>query len=239
MKYLLSICGAIAAIALSSQTAQASSYNSNSYGASSRQLSFQEWPNSGSGFYRVFYGGVQWNGTLGPLTATNVMGSIGGPGPAVVYNGNFTESTAGGLQCSGGISITRYGNDNAGYSLHISKQGNTSGCGSRLDTEKFGLNESLPIANSSGNFTPTNSNTRFLLGGSFAIWPKWKVIDSTGLNCRNTGPGGFIVGTFPAGAVINATGFHSNGTWLKTSLNGTNCYVRANTSYLQPVRIPF
>jgi hypothetical protein len=240
MKYLLSICGAIAAIAAVTTTAhsaQASSYSTGN-GASSRQLSFQELPNAGSGFYTFQYGG----GTLGPLTATNVMGSVGGPGPAVVYSGNFTESTAGGLQCSGSITLTRYpfvGNGN--YMLSISKTANSgNGCGFRLNnTERFGMSESVPIANTSGNFTPANSITRFLQNGNLAIWPKWKVVDPTGLNCRNTGPGGLIVGAFPVGTVINGTGFHSNSTWLKTSFNGTSCYVRANTSYIQPVQIPF
>jgi hypothetical protein len=228
-KYL-SIVAAIASIAFSSQTAQASSYQGN------QRLSLNESTNPGSGFYKAFYGGVQWNGTLGPLTVTNGNGSIGGPGPEVVYSGNFTESTASGLQCTGGITLTRYGNP---YALSVRKQGASSGCGNRLDTEKFGMTESLPIANSSGNFTPANSTTRFLQNGNFAIWPKWKVVDPTGLNCRNTGPGGLVVGAFPVATVINVTGFHSNGTWLRTSYNGTPCYVRSNSTYLSPVQIPF
>jgi hypothetical protein len=230
-KYL-SIVAAIASIAFSSQTAQASSYSS--------VLSFNESPNPGNGFYKASYQGVQWNGALGPLTATNVMGSVGGPGPAVLYIGNFTESTASGLQCSGAIQLTRY-NNGGGYRLSVVKTASSgSGCGFRLhNTEKFGMIESLPIANSSGNFTPANSTTRFLQNGNFAIWPKWKVVDPTGLNCRNTGPGGLVVGAFPVATVINVTGFHSNGTWLRTSYNGTPCYVRSNSTYLSPVQIPF
>jgi hypothetical protein len=66
-----------------------------------------------------------------------------------------------------------------------------------------------------------------------------KVVDQTGLNCRKTVPGGMIAGAIPVGTVINVTGFHPNQTWLKTSSNGTTCYVRANSTYLKPVQIPF
>jgi hypothetical protein len=240
MKYRLPIFVAIAAIAAVTTTAhsaQASSYSTGN-GASSRQLSFQESPNPGSGFYTFQYG----SGTFGPLTATNVMGSVGGPGPAVVYSGNFTESIAGGLQCSGSMTLTRYpfvGNGN--YMLSISKTANSgNGCGFRLNnTERFGMSESLPIANTLGDFTPANSKTRFLQSGNFAIWPKWKVVDPTGLNCRVTPGGAPVLPILPVSTVINVTGFHPNQKWLKTSSNGTTCYVRSNSTYLSPVQIPF
>jgi hypothetical protein len=248
MKYLLSICGAIAAIALAPHNAQASSYSDpggatiHIYGENGQSSFPRPFPD-GDGHYLIKVGSANWYGEFTLPTVSNNGGTRS-------YTGTFrgsranTANTAGvNHTCTGTVKIDR--TLVAGkYNLKV-KWTTTGGTdclppGGPHPTLRL-LKEALPIANAgTGDFTPTNSTTFVGIQESgIRVWPKWKVVDSTGLNCRATGPGGAIVSAFPLATVINVTEFHPNGTWLKTSSNGTTCYVRANSTYLKPFQLPF
>jgi hypothetical protein len=226
----LSIIAAIATIALAPHNAQASSY-SNTPG--STQFTINELTNNiGSGNYFIQAGLTNWIGNFTAPPNSN----------GTTYIGNFGQSSQNSqgtpITCNGSIKLDRT-LVSGEYVLSV-KWMFTGGTGCPIvGPRSTVLKESLPIANASGNFTPANSTTRFVPANSRDVWPKWKVVDPMGLNCRSTPPTGVIITVFPVGTVINVTGFSSNGTWLKTSANGNPCYVRANSTYLKPVQIPF
>jgi hypothetical protein len=236
MKLLLSVFAAIAAIALAPHSAQASSY-SNTSGLTQLTINELTGPNRGKGSYITRIGATNWSGTFTPTSNGITNGGM------TTYLGTFVDkpmTTGSTVQCSGTIKLDQ---TLVAGKLNLSvKWVVTGGVGCPFvgtPPTTLLLKESLPIANTSGDFTPSNSTTRFIPVNSRDIWPKWKVVDPTGLNCRAT-PGGVIVANLPVSTVVSTTIFHSNGQWLRRSpSSGPTCYIRANSTYIKPVQLPF
>jgi hypothetical protein len=236
VKLLSSVFAAIAAIALAPHNAQASSY-SNASGFS--QLAVAELrasnPNISGGYYITKIGTTNWNGRFITPTVTTSGGTTS-------YTGTFSDSPfiAGTtVRCKGTIKLDRTlvaGQYNLSVKWMVT---GGAGCPFVGSNPTLLLKESLPIANASGDFNPSNSTTLLVWANSQGTWPKWKVVDPTGLNCRVTPGSSSVLLTLPVSTVIDAAGFHPNGTWLQTYSDGTTCYVRANSTYIKPVQIPF
>ena len=235
MKLLLSVFATIAAIALAlPHNAQASSY-SNTSGLSQLEINELAGINRGSGSYITKIGPTNWSGRFNASTVTTIGGSTS-------YTGTFGDSPqipGTTIRCNGNIKLDRTlvaGKYNISVKWMVI---GGAGCPFIGSNSTLFFKESLPIANVSGDFTLSKSTTRFQWVNSRAVWPKWQVVDPTGLNCRAT-PGGAIVANIPTSTVIDVTMFHPTGQWLRRfPSGGSTCYVRANSTYLRPIQLSF
>jgi hypothetical protein len=234
-----SIIAALTAIAFSPQAAQANAYRSNSTYLYLPELPAPPGGHIGAALfnYQTIINGRIWQGYFEPPTKTI-------SGNKTTYTTKFEDYPANNMniRCRGKLVLQRssiFTNNPMPMTAVWTITGGTN-CPTALgDKTTLNLVETLPIANSSGDFTPANSESGFPQGGMSNIWPKWKVVDPTGLNCRAT-PGGVLVANLPVSTVINTTVFHPNGQWLRRSPNsGPTCYIRANSTYIQPVRLSF
>jgi hypothetical protein len=248
MKYALLGLSAIAlSITVSSQSAQASAYKTAS---GSTYLEVGEVAGTvGAGRYDTIIAGQLWRGSF-TLTASTV-------GSNRVYTGNFidrnpaTANTASTTQsCQGTLTLTRpsaiTNNPTPMTAAWTIGPGGVN-CPSPIGTTStLYLVEAIPVAASSGDFLPTaiNGNTLISETAGIATWPKWKVIDPTGLNCRKPAPTGPIITTFAFGsnvtfAVPMPNKFVTAGgnPWLV--IGNYTCFVRAKNTYLKPVVMPF
>ncbi len=245
MKPIISILGAIAAIALFPHIAQASAYKTSSR---TTFIQIKELPGDigsaiGTGYYRTYVGGREW---AGGFQATSVTSS----GGIRTYTGTFTDEHFGPdatQQCKGNLKLQRPVS-NSGPAPLTASWTITGGvnCPSRVGSIfKLNLTEAVPVANSSGNFLASNANTIESETAGSATWPKWVVTDPTGLNCRATAPSGPIVKTFPNGSTIDVQnqGLNSfitagGASWLRVT-NSPVCFIRANSQYIKPKLMPF
>jgi hypothetical protein len=244
MKYLLPLCGAIAlSITLTPQAAQASAYKTAS---GSTYISVRELGTgvaNGQGYYYTMIGGTQWKGRFQATTVT-VSGGI------KTYAGSFTDNTIGGAamqQCQGSIQLKRPTANSGPAPLTVIWTIGPGGvnCPSAVGSSStLYLNEVVPVANGSGNFLASNANTIISETAGPATWPKWVVVDPTGLNCRATAPSGAIVTTFPNASTVDVAylGLNSfitagGNSWLRVP--SQNCFIRANSSYIKPKLMPF
>ena len=235
MKLLLSVFIAIAAIVLAPPLhAQASSY-SNTSGLSQLEINELAGINRGSGSYITKIGPTNWSGRFNASSVTTIGGTTS-------YTGTFGDSpliSGTTIRCNGTIKLDRTlaaGQYNLSVKWIVT---GGAGCPSIGSYSTLFFKESLPTANASGDFTPSNSTTRFKWVNSRDVWPKWKVVDPTGLNCRAT-PGGVIVANISTSTIIDVTMFDPSGQWLRRfPSGGSTCYVRANSTYLKPIQLPF
>jgi hypothetical protein len=249
MKYRLPIFVAIAAIALAPHNAQASSYSNPSgttlihiYGENEQSPYPRPFP-EGDGHYRMTIGSVNWYGEFTLPTVSTIGGTKSYIGTFRGSRPNPASSAGVNLTCTGTVKIDR--TLFAGkYKLKV-KWTITGGTGcsssSSIHPTFRSLKEALPIANFMGNFTSTNSTTFVGIQESGTrIWPKWKVVKSTGIPCLST-PGGTLVQHLPLSTIGSSPQtFDSTNQWLQVSVNnGNTCYVRANSAYIKPVQIPF
>lgn len=251
MKLLLPIFAAITAIVALPHNAQASSYSSSN---GTTLIEFKELPGNavmggaiGGGRYQTTINGQQWMGTF---TATTVINS----GTTRTYSGTFSDHLLGpgaNQGCQGSITLQRPISNSGPAPLQVTWTIGAGGinCPSPIGTPSpLSLIEAVPVANGSGNFLASNSNTRPTETNGPITWPLWKVMDPTGLNCRATAPNGIVTTNFATGSIIKAGArFNPNAfvtaggaSWLSVSLpQGQYCFVRANTIYIKPMLMPF
>lgn len=200
----------------------------------------------GSGYYFTMVGSTEWGGNFNaPLNTSLSTGQV------KVYQGTFSDSNngpgAGSKQCTGNIKIVRT-QTGSNYTATVTwKILGGTGCPSPINSQTtLSLNETRPVANSQGDFTALQANTAMSATAGLATWISWKVVDPTPLNCR-TSPTGSIVKSFPTGKLLNARYLGVNGIvmnsgvpWL-TIQYATNryCVVRANTSRIKPLSLPY
>lgn len=244
MKPIISILGAIAAIALFPHIAQASAYKTSSR---STYIDIKEIPGDsgsaiGDGYYRTYVGGREWGGNFAATTVTS-------SGGIRTYTGTFTDERSGPgatQQCKGNLKLQRPVS-NSGPAPLTATWTITGGvnCPSSVGSIlKLNLTEAVPVANSSGNFLASNANTIQSETAGEATWLKWVVTDPTGLNCRATAPSGTVVTTFPNGSTVDVgyRGLNSfitagGASWLRVP--SKNCFIRANSQYIKPKLMPF
>jgi hypothetical protein len=253
MKLLLSVFAAIAAIALAPHNAQASSYSTSN---GKTLIEFKELPDNaftgpviggaiGEGRYTTTIGTQQW---IGSFTTTPGAAS----GGIKSYVGTFTDRRIGpGATeiCKGTIKLQRPASNIGPAPLQVTWTIGPGGVSCPPVTPStLSLTEAIPMANGSGNFLASNSNTRPSETNGPITWPLWQVIDSPQLNCRATAPSGQIAEKFLTGSVITAGAkFNPNAfvtvggaSWLSVRVSqGNYCFVRANTSYIKPKLMPF
>jgi hypothetical protein len=246
MKYsLLSLATIATAIALSSQSAQASAYR-----LGSTSLEVWELPGGGpvgTGRYETMISGQPWRGTF-TLTASTV-------GTNRVYTGNFTDSRQSQTQtqtqtCQGTLKLTRpiaITNNPTPMTARWTIGAGGVNCPSPIGPgTPLNLVEAVPVAVANGDFLPTATNGDTLMTETAGIvtWPKWKVVDPTGLNCRLPAPNGPITRVFAYGSIVEPSSpipskfiIAGGNPWLITGKN--QCSVRAKNTYLKPVVMPF
>ncbi|MCY7408282.1 MAG: hypothetical protein LH631_13165 [Alkalinema sp. CAN_BIN05] len=200
----------------------------------------------GLGYYFTMVGSTEWRGNLNAPLNTGLS-----TGLVKVYQGTFSDSKngsgAGIQQCTGNIKIvrTQTGSNHAATVTWRILGG--TGCPSPINSQTtLSLNETRPVANFQGDFTASQANTIKSETAGLATWISWKVVDPTPLNCRTT-PTGSIVTSFPTGTLLNASYLGVNGIvmnsgvpWL-TIRHAPNqyCVVRANTSRIKPLLLPY
>ena len=201
-----------------------------------------------------------WNGTftsttIAPLPNLMANGSIE-QWARKKYQGNFQAThTITGQVCTGQISITRYeqGQGVGAVVADVTWINSSPGCSLINSGNPLNTTEPLPYTTTPNfDFTAAVAN---VLKNNTATWWHWEIIAP--VICRS-GPGtsNSIVYSFTSnrGEQINArspmsTGI-GNGTvsdgngkpWLKVrnpNSPTTQCYVRASTNFIQPVRLGF
>lgn len=244
MKYFLPALATIAALTLTPKIAHASSYTSPS---GLTQLTVDQasaTPGTG-GAYIVRIGSTDWSGKF---NATSITGGAG----HIYYSGTFVDRplNSTNTQCIGNIVLdtthpTGPSNPTSPHNMIVrwTVTGGTNCPMIGTTTFSLPLTESLPVPTSSGNFTPANSMTRFQWVNGRDVWPKWKVVDPdpNGLRCRSTPSGSTIVQTFLPSSAINVLMFDTSGNWLKVppSSGYSSCYIRAKSTFIKPMQIPY
>lgn len=243
MKYaLIGLSAIVLSIAISSQSAQASGYKT---GSGSTYVDFKELSGGsgaaiGEGYYFTMLGGTQWKGVFQATTVTTV-------GSDKVYTGPFTDAAISGptKKCTGTLKLKRPISNTGPAPLTATWTIGAGGvnCPSSVGaTFTLNLTEAVPVA--SGNFLASNANTLISETAGTATWPKWVVVDPSGLNCRATAPSGAVVTTFSNGSTVDVKylGLNSfttagGNSWLRVP--SQNCFIRANSSYIKPKLMPF
>ena len=252
MKLFLSVFSTIAAIAFAlPHNAQASVYSTSN---NKTLIEFKELPGTavvggaiGEGRYTTTIGTQEW---MGSVTTTSIPALSG----IKSYVGTFIDNRIGpgpSQMCKGTIQFQRLASNIGPAPLQVTWTIGPGGvgCPSPVGTTSIlSLTEAVPVANGSGNFLASNSNTRPSETAGKITWPLWQVVDSTGLNCRTTAPSGIVAKNFPLGSIITAgaklvpNAFVTAGgaSWLSVRTSqGKYCFVRANTSYIKPQLMPF
>lgn len=244
----------ISALGFMPQMAQASQYVTTNRNT---DIHFSEVNGNGSigtGFYNTMIGGKQWRGNFQATTVT-----LNSTGTIKTYFGSFNDFRTGpGIpqSCQGTISLQRPVSNLGPAPLKVTWTITGGvGCPSPIgSTPPLNLIEPLPVANSSGNFQASNSNTLITETAGSATWPKWIVTDTTPLNCRAnaatnpTGPGPIVVQTFNPGSIVDVRYLgldsfvtHNGASWMRVGLGNRNtkCFIRANSQYVKPQPMPF
>lgn len=200
----------------------------------------------GPGYYFTMVGPTQWKGNFNAPLNTALSTAV-----SKVYQGTFSDFNigpgAGSQQCTGNIKIVRtQTGSNYAATVTWTILGGT-GCPSSINSQTtLSLNEARPVANPQGDFTALRANTVMSETAGLATWKSWKVVDTTPLNCRTT-PTGSIVTSFPTGTLLNASYLGVNGIVMSGGVPwitirrapGQSCVVRANTSRIQPLSLPY
>ncbi|WP_017716393.1 hypothetical protein [Kamptonema formosum] len=236
MKQLyIAFCAAI--LWLPSVCARATTYV-NPTGSTSLVLA--ETNNKAGGYYHTTAGGRNF---LGDITITRAEGAAG----SYYYTGTFRDRTIGPgspMSCSGDITIVRRAvgrSATLGAEVTWKVKGGEN-CPSAGKTFKVSLVEPLPRPDAKGDYTPQNANTWVTETSGTGTWPKWRVTSADGkLNCRQT-PNGTIKQVYrsqdtvvPELRQVNAIELSGGSPWMRTN---KNCYVRANSSYIEPISLP-
>jgi len=204
-------------------------------------LNLSEKGNNRSGFYFTQVGDKKF---LGNIQITRSEGAVG----SYYYNGTFKDSAIGPGKnnvCSGDITIVRrqvgrISQLGAEVTWKVKAGENCSSIGK---TFKVNLVEPLPRPNASGDYTSSNVNTWLSETAGSGTWPAWRVTSPDGqLNCRQR-PNGAIQRVYradrdtvaPELRGVNAIAMANGQPWLLTR---QNCYVRANSQYVQPISLP-
>ena len=204
-------------------------------------LNLSEKGNNRSGFYFTQVGDRKF---LGNIQITRSEGAVG----SYYYNGTFKDSAIGPgkkIFCSGDITIVRH---QVGRSSQLGAEVTWKvkvgeNCPSIGKTFKVNLVEPLPRPNAICDYTSSNANTWLTETAGYGTWPTWRVTSRDGqLNCRQT-PNGEIQRVYRADRDTVAA--ELRGVNAITMANGQpclltrqNCYVRANSQYVQPICLP-
>jgi hypothetical protein len=203
----------------------------------------------GSGRYKS----GPWNGTF---TSTNItaLPPTQGQGGRKKYQGNYQAThTTTGQVCTGQISITRYaqGQGVGMVGADVTWLNSSLGCSLINGGSPLNIEEPLPYTTAPNfDFTAPVAN---VLKSNTATWWRWRAIDP--VNCRaGAGTNNNILYSFTVGQSINARSPMSTGTgngivldssgkpWMKVQNPGnltTQCYIRANTNFILPIRLGF
>ena len=207
----------------------------------STSLVLAEKNSQAGGFYFTTSGGRQFMGTI---TVTRREGRPG----SYYYYGTFSDRTMGPgspISCTGDMTIVRRAVGRIatlGAEVTWKVKGGEN-CPSVGKTFKLSLVEPLPRPDSKGDYTPQNADTWMTETSGNGTWPLWRVTSSDGeLNCRQT-PNGTIKYVYraqdtvvPELRQVKAIEFSGGSAWMRTN---KNCYVRANSSYIAPVSLPY
>ena len=198
----------------------------------------------GSGYYFTMVGSDEWRGNFNAPLNTGLS-----TGLVKVYQGTFSDyhrnPVMGSQDCRGTIKIVRT-QTGSNYAATVTWKILGGGCPSPINSQTtLSLNETRPVANSQGDFTALQANTAMSETAGLATWISWKVVDPTPLNCR-TSPTGSIVTSFPTGTLLNASYRGVNGIvmnsgvpWITINAPNKSCVVRANTSRIKPLSLPY
>jgi hypothetical protein len=255
MRYSL-LFGAIVAVGLMPQMAQASHYVTANQ---TTKISFQELTGAmGIGSYRTTLNGQQWDGDF---QVTN--GVPDSNGTTKTYSGSFKDYRKGFAatqNCKGTIKLQRPIANPGSAPLKVTWTITGGvGCPSPVSSPAnppitVNLVETMPVADSSGNFQASNSNTLITDTAGLATWPKWIVSDTTPLNCRGnaatnpTAPGPTIVQKLLPGSIVDVQymgldSFITSGgeSWLRVQMSSKNtkCFIRANKQFVKPQPMQF
>jgi hypothetical protein len=207
----------------------------------STSLVLAENNSNAGGFYFTTSGG---HFVAGNITVTRRDGTPG----SYYYYGTFRDRTMGAgspISCSGDITIVRRAvgrSATLGAEVTWKVKGGEN-CPSVGKTVKVSLTEPLPRPDAKGDYTPQNADTWMTETSGNSTWPLWRVTSSDGeLNCRQT-PNGTIKYVYRAQdpveidpRQVKAIEFSGVSPWMRTN---KNCYVRANSSYIAPVSLPY
>ncbi|MBW4494289.1 MAG: hypothetical protein KME26_14620 [Oscillatoria princeps RMCB-10] len=206
----------------------------------STSLVLAEKNSQAGGFYFTTAGGRNF---LGDITVTRAEGTPG----AYYYYGTFRDRTIGPgspISCTGDITVVRRAvgrSATLGAEVTWKVKGGEN-CPSAGLTFKVSLVEPLPRPDAKGDYTPQNADTWVTQTSGTGTWPKWRVTSPDGeLNCRQT-PNGTIKQVYrtqdtvvPELRQVNAIELSGGSPWMRTN---KNCYVRANSSYIEPISLP-
>jgi hypothetical protein len=210
--------------------------------------------------YQTKVNGKTWSGTAkfvrvlgqnGNRTLYGTFKDYAGDTGIPLNNGTAERSCTGDLIASQTAPSDR-------YQLQLTwKVTGGKNCDTIGKTFNLDLSESLPIADTNGNFQFQNASVWTGLGpnqSDMSIWERWQVVND-GLNCRAR-PNGAIVRTYRRGEQFallyegrggNPTAFlgsenteatpdqvrqFKGAPWIRTL---ANCYVRSNSQYIQPL----
>jgi hypothetical protein len=210
------------------------------------------------GDYQTQISGTTWSGKI---QTQRVLGHNGNR----AFYGKFTDRPGrdlfrpnGGVSCTGDfVGVQTVAADRYVVQASWKVTGGTK-CPTIGQTFNLQLVESLPVADSQGNFTRSNTATWFGLEtgqNEVHTWDRWQVVDASGtLNCRNR-PNGQVVRTYRQGDVFAS---RYDGRGIATAILGANnsednpsvamqvkgdpwmltqdrCFVRSNSRYIQPL----
>jgi hypothetical protein len=210
--------------------------------------------------YQTKLGGEIWSGNATPLRINGHDGERSILGTFKDWPGRNGFPSNDDRYCTGDFTLTqRFQGDRAvaDVTWHVTGGKNCEAIGQKI---RIKAAETLPVANSEGDFTYGNVRTWLGLDAGqndFRSWERWQVVDqSDTLNCRQW-PNGKIVKTYQRGdrfasqangrGIANAILGSDNGKkhpsqliereikgdpWLETT---DRCYVRANSQYIRPL----
>jgi hypothetical protein len=190
----------------------------------------------------------------GPLWTTqlNLTQVNNGTGGNRIYTGTFTQEiplNTGVQTCTGDVTLTRTrsGRDNPVHSISMTRKF-TGGynCDQIGQTDNWNFVEAVPQAGDRGEYNEFNSSKWVNANKRGSTWIEWQLQRGISqLNCRAT-PNGQVRKVYRSGDRItipnnitldggNAFRAAGQNSWLLTD---QNCYVRANSRYIQPVSMP-
>ena len=210
------------------------------------------------GDYQTQISGTTWSGQIRTQRILGHNGNRAFYGSFTDRPGNNLFRPSAGVSCTGDfVGIQTVEADR--YVVQASwKVTGGSQCPTIGQTFSLRLVESLPVADSQGNFTRSNTGTWYGLGSGqneVHTWDRWQAVDANGtLNCRDR-PNGQMVRTYRKGdlfasrydgrgiatAILGANNSEDNPSvtmqvkgdpWMLTQ---DRCFVRSNSRYIQPL----
>ncbi|MDX1343768.1 MAG: hypothetical protein R3227_15475 [Reinekea sp.] len=160
--------------------------------------------------------------------------------------------------CSGNFELVIREGDGFTYSAQarweIIHQQDTPDCADPTGTVfELSLIEAIPATERSGDYTVTEANQLPSYTSGEVTWPRWRVVDHEGLNCRlgdaegNPIANGDVYSILPFGLTFNVDyprapsavemDRETKKPYIRLNYAGAICWVRAHRNYVQPVSL--